>query len=58
MTEIFLTTLNQILMMLGFMLIGYFMRKKHIGGESVSTVLSALVVLALKKRMTKKRNCL
>ena len=30
--------------MLGFMGIGYFMRKKHIGGDGVSTVLSALVV--------------
>ena len=39
-----ITTVNQVLMMLGFMLIGYIMRKKHIGGDGVSTVLSALLV--------------
>ena len=44
MTETFFSTLNQILMMLGFILIGFFMRKKNIGGDNVSGVLSSLLV--------------
>lgn len=44
MQEVFLTTVNQILMMFTFMVIGFFVRKKEIGGEEVPTVLSALTV--------------
>lgn len=44
MLSTFVTTVNQILMLLGFMLIGYIMKKKHIGGDNVSAVLSAVEV--------------
>ena len=44
MAETFITTINQILIIFSFILIGYFVRKKHIGGDNVSTVLSALLV--------------
>ena len=44
MIETFNLTINQILMMFLFMLAGYAFQKKKIGGDSVSTVLSALLV--------------
>ena len=44
MQDVFFTTVNLILMMFTFMVIGYFIRKTGIGGPEVPTVLSALIV--------------
>ena len=37
-------TLNQVLMMFTFMVMGFFMRKKNIGGSDLEKTLSALLV--------------
>jgi len=44
MTNTFVLTVNQLINMFTFMVIGYFMRKKKLGGDGVGTVLSTLLV--------------
>lgn len=44
MFETFSTTVNQVLMMFVFMLIGYLMQKKSIGGDGVGSALAAIEV--------------
>ncbi len=44
MFDTFILTVNQLINMFTFMAVGFFMRKKKIGGEGVSAALSALLV--------------